>query len=97
MNDKNKVEFQRKMIARQSEQIESLKSEIEKLKLALEEKDRVIRSVDSLRNELAQNVAEVKKNKEKYFKLVEDLRKMRKIIDQDVYNGKWKLVQFLIK
>ena len=97
MNDKKKIEFQRKMIARQSEQIESLKSEIEKLKLVLEEKDRVIHSVDFLRNELAQNVAEVKNKKKEYFELVEDLRKMKKIIDQEVYGNKWKLVKFLIK
>ena len=97
MNDKKKIEFQRKMIVKQSEEIDSLKLEIDRLKLELKEKDEIIHSVDFLRDELSRNVAEIKKKKEEYFKLIEDLRNMKKIMNQEVYGGKWSLIRFLIK
>ena len=95
--EKKRLDFQKKMIARQSEEIEELKTQIKELKLELEKKDEIINSVSSLRNELAQNVLEVKKYKEEYRGQVEELRRMKKIIDVTVYKGKWRLVKLLIK
>lgn len=100
MNEKKyekKFEFQQKMISRQSEQIEELKLQNAKLKLELEKKDEIINSVASLKDELIQNAEEVKKYKEDYKSLIDELRKMREILNQDVYKGRWKLVKFLIK
>jgi DNA repair exonuclease SbcCD ATPase subunit len=100
MNEKNykrKLDFQQKLIARQSEQIESQKNEIDKLKLELKEKDKMIHSVDSLRNELSQNISEIKKYKEEYKILIDEVRKMKSIINQDVYKNRWWLIKFLIK
>ena len=94
---KKRLEFQQKMISRQSEQIESLKSEIENLKLKYKEKDETINSVSNLRNELTENINEVKKHKEEYKSLIEELKKMKEIINQEVYRGRWRLVKFLIK
>lgn len=98
---KNKYEkrlaFQQKMITRQSEQIDALKTEIEKLKNKLIEKDEVINSVTSLRNELSQNVAEVKKYKKQYSELIKELKTMKSILNKDVFCGKWKIVRWLIK
>ena len=94
---KKKLEIQSKLIARQSEQIEKLKSQNETLKLKCEEKDEIINSVGSLRDELTQNIAEIKQYKQQYKELIEELRKMKIILNQEVYKGKWKLVQFLIK
>ena len=96
-NYKKKFEFQKKVIARQSEQIEDFKSQIEQLKLEIAKKDEIINSVDYLRKELAQDVSDVKKYKEEYYKLIQDLRNMKKILNQDVYKGRWNLVRFLIK
>lgn len=96
-NYKRRLEFQQKMISRQSEQIEELKSQIEKLKLEIEDKDMVIRSVEPMRNELAQNVTDIKKYKDEYRSLVNEIRKMKEIINQEVYRGRWRLVKFLIK
>lgn len=100
MNEKNykkRLEFQQNMISRQSKQIEDLKSENEKLKLELQEKDKIINSVESMRKELIQNVADSKKYKEKFRTLVQELRKMKEIVNQEVYKGRWGLIRFLIK
>lgn len=94
---KKKLEIQNKLIARQSEQIENLKSQIQTLQLKCDEKDEIINSVSSLRDELTQNVAEIKQYKQQYKELIEELRKMKTILNQEIYKGKWKLVQFLIK
>jgi hypothetical protein len=97
MNEKKRLEFQQKLIQRQSEQIEDLKLQVENLKLEIEEKDKIISSVSSLRNELTENVKESKKYKEEYIKLIQELRKMKEIVNQEVYKGRWWLVRFLIK
>jgi DNA anti-recombination protein RmuC len=96
-NYKRKYEFQQKMITRQSEQIEALKLQNEKLKLEIAEKEQAINSVGYLREELTQNIADIKQYKEKYKRLIQDLRDMKKILNQEVYKGRWWLVRFLIK
>lgn len=100
MNEKRyqkSLEFQRNIISRQSDKIESLKSEIENLKLKCEEKDNEIQSVSFLRNELIKNVEDIKKHKKEYEDLIKELRKMKDIMNNEVYNGKWSLVKFFIK
>lgn len=94
---KKRFQFQQKMISRQLKQIDDLKLENEKLKLELEEKNKIINSVASLKNELIENVNEAKKYKEEYKGLVNELRKMKEIINQEVYKGRWKLIKYLIK
>ena len=100
MNEKNfkkRLDFQKDMISRQSQQIEDLKSEIEGLKQELKKKDEIINSVEHLRKELTENVAEIKNRKNEYKSLIEELRKMKEIFNQEVYRGRWRLVKFLIK
>ena len=100
MNEKNykrKLEFQEKLIKRQSEENESLKIQIEELKLKCDEKDRVIHSIASLKKELSDTVTDIKKHKEEYKKLIDELRKMKAVMNQTVFKGRWKLVRFLIK
>ena len=100
MNEKSykkRLDFQQKMISRQLEQIETLKSENEKLMLKIEEKDRIINSVASLKEELVKSVSEAKGYKEECKELNNELKKMKEILNQTVYKGKWRLVKFLIK
>lgn len=99
MNEKNnkKIESYKKMILRQSERIKSLNLQVDKLKLELEKKDEIINSVADLREELSQNVSDIKSYKEQYRELVEELRKMKSIVNQEVYNGRWNIVKFFIK
>lgn len=98
-NYKRDYEFQKKLNLRQTEQIESLKFEVEKLKAQCEEKDKIINSVDSLRIEMTQHVDEIKKKKSEYDELTKELRDMRKVMTQEVYKSqwRWKLIKFLIK
>lgn len=96
-NYKRRYEFQQKTISRQTDEIEYLKSQIEKLKLQCEEKDKVINVVDSLREELTSDIAEVKKSKDEYNELVKELREMRNVINREVFKGRWRLVRLLIK
>lgn len=100
MNEKSykkRLDFQQKMIARQSTEIENLKMVIEKLKLELQEKDKIIDSVTPMKEELAQNVAQIKEYKKEYKEKIEELRKMKDIINQTVYKGRYNLIRFLMK
>lgn len=100
MKDKKyekRLDFQQKMIARQSEQIETLKSKVKELELKCKEKDEIINSVTPLRKELTESVKDYKNLKNKYEDLIKELKQMKGIINQEVYKNKWWLIRFLIK
>lgn len=100
MNEKNyekKLKLQHDIISRQSKQIEILNAKNEELELKLKEKDELINSVAPLRNELEKNVEEVKKYKDKYKSLIEELKRMKDILNQKVYKGRWWLIKLLMK
>lgn len=93
MNEKSyqkRFELQQKMISKQSE-------EIKRLKLELEEKDKIINSVVTLKKELTENVEEYKRLKNEYKSLINQLRKMKDIMNQEVYKGRWWLIKLLLK
>lgn len=95
MNEKNKryekrLAFQQKMINRQSEQIE-------KLTLECQKKDELIRAVEPMRKEMAANIKEYKKLKNEYSKLIQEMKKMKSIVNQEVYKGRWWLIRIFLK
>lgn len=92
-----RLEFQQKLVSRQYEQIDSLKNEVEKLKLEIKKKDEIISSVNSLRKELSDNINEIKQKKKEYKTLIQELKDMKKIVNQEVYRGRWKIVRWIIK
>lgn len=94
---KKKLDFQSKTISRQSKQIEDLKLQNDKLKMEIQRKDELINSVIPLKEELAQNIEQAKLNKKEYVKLINEVRKMKEILNQSVYKGRWWLIRFLIK
>lgn len=96
-NFERKYELQKTVIAHQAKQINLLKEQVEKLKQEIEEKNELINSIESLKIELADNIAEHKRLREQYNKLIEDLKKMKEIMNQEVYRGRWRLIRFLIK
>ena len=99
MNEKKfekRLEFQQKIISRQSEQIEELKSQNEKLKLKIEEKAELINSVSAMREELSYNIDEVKKGKEEYKKLISEVKMMKEIINKEVFKNRWWLIKLLL-
>lgn len=102
MNEKkNKYEkrfqFQQKTIARQSEQINSLKIKIENLSNQIIEKDELINAITPMRKEMTENLKEQKRLKSEYKSLIEELKRMRKIMDVTVFKGRWRLIKWLIK
>lgn len=94
---KKRLEFQQKMISRQSEQIETLKSEVEKLNNELIEKDKIINSVEPMRKEMTENLNEQKRLKEQYKTLIQELKDMKKILNKEVYKNRWWLFKWLLK
>ena len=96
-NYQRDYEFQKKLNERQSKEIESLKSQIDELTSLCKEKDEIIYSVNSLRSELTENVREIKEKKKEYDELNNELKLMKKVMNQEVFRGRWKLVKFLIK
>lgn len=102
MKEKNnkyekRFRFQQKMISRQSEQIDTLKSKIEKLENELIEKDKVISSIEPMRKEMAENLKEQKRLKKEYKKLIQELKTMKGIVDKELYKGRWWLIRLLLK
>ena len=100
MNEKNykkRLDFQQKMISRQSEQLEDLKLQVEKLEQKLKEKDGIINYVQPMRIEMTENIKEYRKLKNEYRRIIDELKKMKEIMNQEVYRGKWRLVRWLIR
>jgi chromosome segregation ATPase len=96
-NYKRDYEFQKKLNIKLEKEIELLKLENQELKVQCNKKDEIINSVDSLRVEMTQHTNAIKDKRKEYDKLVEDLRKMRKVMNKEFFKGRWRLVKFLIK
>lgn len=94
---KKKIESQNKIILKQSERMESQNAQIAKLTLEIEEKNNIINSVASLKGELIQKNNDIDKYKKEYKELISELRQMKEILNQEVYNGRWWIVKLLIK
>lgn len=100
MNEKKyekKFELQKKIISRQSEQIENQNAQIAKLKLEIEEKDNIIASVAHLKDELIKKNNDIDKYKKEFKELITELRQMKEIINQEMYKGRWRIIKFLMK
>lgn len=96
-NYKKRLDFQNKIISRQSQQIDELELKLKKLEEKIKEKDEIINSVEPMRKELTENIKEHKRLKNNYKKLVDELNQMKEIMNVTVYKGKWRLVKWLIK
>lgn len=100
MNEKKyekRLEMQNKLISRQSEQIKDLEQQVRDLQLEIEEKNKVIFSIEPMRKEMAEHIAEVKRRKVEFESLTNELRKMEETINETVYKGRWNIVKLLIK
>jgi predicted RNase H-like nuclease (RuvC/YqgF family) len=100
MNEKNykkRLDFQQKMISRQSKQIDNLKSENEELKSKLIEKDKIINTIEPMRKEMAESIEEHHRLKDQYKNMIDELKQMKNIINQEVYKNRWWLIKWLIK
>lgn len=94
---RTKSDTKNKIIKRQSDEIESLRSQIEKLNIDNANKDELIHSVDHLREEFEGIIDNLKSKEAEYDKLIADLRLMRKAFDREVFANRWWIVKRLIK
>lgn len=100
MNEKNfkkRLNFQKDLISRQSEQIENLKKQNEKLKEKLKEKDETLSFIEPMRKEMTESLKKIKQKKKEYYTLISELKQMKEILNQEVYRGRWRIVRWLIK
>lgn len=94
---KKKLEVQQKIISKQSKQIEDLEFQVQNLKLELKDKDETINSIVPLRNKLLKSVSDAEDYKKQYKELIDELRKMKDVFNQEVFKGRWYLIKLLIK
>lgn len=103
-----KSELKDKTIARQAKEIEVLKAEVSKLKSACDDKDKIIAekenegaefaaTIESLRNELKENIDELKNKSKEYDENLAEIKMMKKVFNEELFKGKWNLVKLLVK
>lgn len=94
---KKRLNFNKDLISRQSQQIEYLTKQNEKLKERLREKDEILSSIEPIRKEMEENINRYQKLKNDYKKLVDELKQMKKIFNKEAYKNRWWLIKFLIR
>ena len=65
--------------------------------IVIHQKDEIIDSVSSIKEEMTENIKEQRKLKNEYKQLIQELKKMKEIMNVTVYKGRWRLVKYLIK
>lgn len=86
-----------RIIERQTGEIESLKKKVLELEIDCKDKDEIINSIDSLRVEMNDVVESMKSRVELYDRLIGELTEMKKIMNKEVFKGRWNLVRLLLK
>lgn len=92
-----KSNVQSRIIERQTNEIEDLKNKVSKLEIDCKDKDEIINSIDSLRVEMNDVVESMKSKVEVYDKLIGELTEMKKIMNKEVFKGRWYLVRLLLR
>lgn len=92
----NKQDFKSKIIQKQADEIDGLKHEVSRLKNLCDEKDEIINSVDSYRCELQSIVLDLRSKQDEYNKKIEEIKKMKKVFDEELYKGRWDFVKLFI-
>ena len=91
------VDRKSRIINRQAEEIDRLKKKISELEIGMDKKDELFESVDYLVKAMENTSIEIQGKKKEYDRLIDELRQMRKIMDEEVYKKKWWIIKFLIR
>lgn len=86
-----------RIIKRQIDEIDSLKKKIADLEIDCKDKDEIIKSIDTLRIDFKETIDDIKRKGEAYDKLIDELTEMKKVMNEEVFKGRWNLVRLLIK
>lgn len=98
LSKKNKRnDIKTKIIKRQIDEIDGLKQQISELEIDCNEKDEIINSIETMREDFASVIDELKEQEKEYNMLIDDLMKMRTVMNKEFFKGRWKLVRLLIK
>ena len=92
-----KYETQKKIVLRQLDEIEKLKSSISELEIDSEKRTELIDSITDIRTELYEVIDNLSERREEYTRLIEDLRQMKIVMNQTVFKGKWRLIKLLLR
>lgn len=92
-----KYETQKKIVLRQLDEIEKLKSSISELEIDSEKRTELIDSITDIRTELYEIIDDLSERREEYTRLIEDLKQMKMVMNQTVFKGKWRLVKLLLR
>ena len=92
-----KYETQKKIVLRQLDEIEKLKSSISELEIDSENRTELIDSITDIRTELYEVIDDLSERREEYTRLIEDLKQMKMVMNQTVFKGKWRLVKLLLR
>lgn len=92
-----KYETQKKIVLRQLDEIEKLKSSISELEIDSEKRIELIDSITDIRTELYEVIDDLSERREEYTRLIEDLRQMKMVMNQTVFKGKWRLIKLLLR
>lgn len=92
-----KYETQKKIVLRQLDEIEKLKSSISELEIDSEKRTELIDSITDIRTELYEVIDDLSERREEYTCLIEDLRQMKMVMNQIVFKGKWRLIKLLLR
>lgn len=95
--NKKKSDLKSRIITRQVDEINSLQKKVSALEIDSVKKDEIIHSIDTICDDLFEIVNELKGKSEKYDELVKELMQMRNVMNQTVFNGRWKLIRLLLK
>lgn len=95
--DKKRNDRKSRIISRQVDEIDKLKQTISDLEISCQEKDELIGSIDALLSDMKETVNGIKKKSDEYDKLVDELKQMKKIMNEEVFNNKWWLIKFLLR
>lgn len=92
-----KYETQKKIVLRQLDEIEKLKSSISELEIDSEKRTELIDSITDIRTELYEVIDDLSEKREEYTRLIEDLRQMKMVMNQTIFKGKWRLIKLLLR
>lgn len=93
----NKKDFKNQIIKKQIDEIESLKQIVSELETDCEGRDKLIKSINKLRGDLLDIVDDLREKGNEYDKLIKELKEMKKVMNQTVFKGRWKLIRLLLK
>ena len=92
-----KIDMKTRIIKKQYDEIQSLKNNISELEIDAKEKEKITKSIAVLQDNFLEVLNDLKKQREEYDKLINELIDMKNAMNEIVFKKKWRLIKFLMK